>query len=165
MLPMTPFTVTNSISKSAYAKLSLRLTYQKPISIFLLVVGGIMFSYAMFSLLGVEVIGALKEPSMFQLIFGTLFLLMPIMVFFQARKNYDTQPRLHHPITYTFTESELRTEGNGFSGNSSWSSFTKRQEIGKFILLYVSKSAAEILDTSLFTNDQLQFIRSKVKNT
>jgi hypothetical protein len=164
-LPMTPFTITNSISKKDYAKLILKWSYQRPLSIFLLVVGCIMFCYAMFSLLGVNVIGTLEEPSMFQLIFGTLFLLLPVFVFLQARKNYDTQPRLHLPITYTFTESELISEGNGFSGRSNWSSFTKKQEIGKYILLYVSKSAAEILDISNFTEDQLKFIRSKVKNT
>lgn len=162
---MTSFTVRNQVSKKACTNLILRLSYQKPLMLLLLAAGLLMASYIIFHFMGVGIAATLESPSMLQIIFGVALLISPLLVVLQAKKSYSTQPRLHNPIAYTFTPTEVITEGKDFSGRTSWNNFTKRKEIGSFMLLFVSNTAAEILDKSNFTEEQLQFIRSMVKAT
>jgi hypothetical protein len=96
-------------------------------------------------------------------LFGLLFLFSPTLITLIAVRQFNSNPNFQHDIKYTFSENKMIVEGKTFKGEFLWAHLIKQKEIGKFLILYHSKKMGNFIDKTKLTQEQLQFIKSKVE--
>ncbi|HWK07936.1 MAG TPA: hypothetical protein VNS58_30115 [Puia sp.] len=155
---MQPFTINNLISLEDYRYIVLRKTFKRPVTILLTVFG-----------LAAIVINILSELKMVDgpitNLFGWPYMLFPFVVvamaFYRAKVGYNSSARLKNGIDYTFSETELRAKAVDSEWAYQWGAIVKTEEMGKYLLVYSSKTNFELLLKEKMTEDQLNFIRVK----
>ena len=57
----------------------------------------------------------------------------------------------------------MTVQGLTFKGEFVWAHIIKQKEIGNFLILYHSKKMGNFINKTKLTSDQLQFIKTKVR--
>lgn len=95
---------------------------------------------------------------------SSLFLLLfPSVIVFVSVRQLKSNPSLLDDMHYTFGENGVAVQGLTFKGESEWTHFIKYKEIGNYVMLYQTKRLGNFIDKSKLTDEQLEFIKSKVK--
>jgi hypothetical protein len=146
------------ITFNQYLKLMYALTYRKPMTIFLSIIGLIMFIGSVLYFFGFNV--PVDKPPYIQLILGFSFsAFLPFSVYKSARKNYSTNKRLQENITYDFTEEKVTIKGETFNSEWTWEKTYKIEELRNWILIYQNNIVANIIPKANFENNLDEFKR------
>jgi len=94
--------------------------------------------------------------------FGLVFLQLPGLHYFKAKRTFAENPRINQMVHYTFDGDFIRVEGNGFQGYLSWDDVKKLEDLNRWICLVTKDQNVLIFQSQSFTPEQSQYIRSKV---
>lgn len=155
--------IETTLTFKEYLKLMYILTYRKGWMIFILIIGIVMFVGSTLYFLGFEI--PADSPPYFQIVFGFFIIfLMPISVYFSAKRNYTSQQRLKEKIIYEFTNEKIIINGESFHSELDWDKTFRVQELNGWILIYQSRLTANILTKESFGEHLAEFkslVRSK----
>lgn len=149
------------LSLEDYRKINFRLILKKPISMYVILIGIITCFGALMRLFSNEPI---DNSHLVQFILPVLFVLIPFSIFFQSKKQYESNKYFHQELSYQLSNEHLAIQGDSIEVKIKWSYFIKLEDLGDFYILYQTNSLATILDKRLFKENDLiefnEFIRS-----
>ena len=157
---MEDFSVTMHMSAKEYSKVMYVGLYKKPTYIIATLLG--VYFIATVVLNQLNIISYYSGFPYLELFAGLFALLFPTMIIRMALKHLRSNPSFNHDLTYTIGENGIIIQGLTFKGEFTWEHILKRQEIGKFLILNHNKKMGNFIDKTKLTDEQLQFIRSKV---
>jgi hypothetical protein len=80
------------------------------------------------------------------LLFPVLFLLvLPLMTYFQAKRNLKTNKRVSEQIEYVFDDKDLIVTGESFNSIMTWDKIFKVTKTKRWILVWQSKNNANLI--------------------
>lgn len=142
-----------------------RLTYQKPVTIFITVIGILNIAGIIAYFLGVHIY---DQPPIVPIAFSFfVLLLVPLFVYRSAKKQFGVHLRLQEVINYTFEGDHIGIRGESFSTDMDLSKMFKIVEINSWFLIYQSKTIAHLVpknDMSAAETDQLRTIFRSTNN-
>jgi len=157
---MNTIQVITKIPEEDYLKLLFRQFYKKPVFIVLLIIG---FIQLLLSLL--HFTNIFNEQPYTNLLIGFLIIvIIPILIYRNAIKNYKSNRRLNETIIYEFDLEQIRIKGESFKSEMDWKKIHKLKETKDFILIYHNKTVANIILKKDFKNNDLLRFKEMVKN-
>ncbi|MBS1914706.1 MAG: YcxB family protein [Bacteroidetes bacterium] len=158
---MQEFTITTRMPKKEYANAIFFGLYKKPGFILVSILG--LFFLTTTILNYFKITNYHTYSPMIDFLWGLFFLISPALYTLIVVGQFNSNPNFQHDIKYTFSENELKVEGRTFRGEFLWGHIIKYREIGNFLILYHSKNMGNFIDKTKLTTQQLQFIKSKVR--
>ena len=157
---MENFTVSTLLTKDDYTRCLFRTTYRKP--------GNIVTTIAGVVFIGISVYLSMRSGRDYSdfltiAIPGIFLIVSPVIQVFIARKNTFKNPALQFNVEYTFGDEGIGVKGISFESSFAWLHIFKVQEDREFLLLYLNKRGAYFIKKDVFTQQQIDFIKSKVK--
>ena len=138
------------------------LTYRKPITILLTIIGLTMFFGSILYFLGFKI--PVDGPPYFQIIFGfTIIAIMPFSIYIGGKKNFSSNARLQEKISYEFTDEKIKQIGETFNSDMDWTKIYKILELKDWILIYQNRQIANIIHKESF-GDNLNEFKDLVKS-
>jgi hypothetical protein len=157
---MEDFTIKTRLTTKEYRKVMIVGLYKKPAFILATVLGLYLVTTVILNYL--EVIDYYSDTPFFEIIGGTFLLLAPSIIVLIAVKQFTSNPSFQNDMTYTFGDSGVAIQGLSFKSEFLWAHIIKQRELGKFLILYHSKKFGNFIDKTKLTDDQLNFIKSKI---
>jgi amino acid permease len=159
---MNSFFITTQLSQQEYCKLFLQLSYKQRLyqiitmmGILLLILSIVRFFVPSFIPSGVQ---------WFLLCFSIYVLvLFPVIVWLRAKRIYKISPGLQGTINYQFTENGVAIKGGDKESEFEWRDFARAQQTKSFLLLYNYNRAAYFIKLEDLTQEQMEFIKTKVE--
>ncbi|MEO1011811.1 MAG: YcxB family protein [Bacteroidota bacterium] len=160
---MEKIRIESKLTSTEYIRLMFRLTYKRPIFIFITVVGLIMLVSSALYFLGLFT--AMDRPPYFQLGFGLFALFfLPFSVYRSAKRNFDSHKRLKEKIIYVFDEEKISISGDSFASEMDWPQTHKVLELNNWILIYQNKLVANVIPKKAFKNNDLKEFKELLQN-
>jgi hypothetical protein len=75
---------------------------------------------------------------------------VPLTQSFAVRKQWRTNPALHEPMTFVFSESAMETSAESFSATTSWRNIAKAERVGSRIVLSMGQNLFHIVPENAF---------------
>lgn len=72
-------------------------------------------------------------------------LILPVMVYFMAIRNYKSSKRIGETIEYEFTNTDFLIRGESFSSQLSWDKVYKVTKLKHWVLIWQNRQAANII--------------------
>ncbi len=158
---MNDFTITTRLTTKEYAKIMFVGLYKKPGFILATLLG--LYLATTIILDYFNVIDWYSDTPTFEIACGAFLLLAPALIVFIAVRQFTSNPSFQNDITYIFREDGISCQGLTFKSEFLWTHIIKEKEIGKFLILYQSKKFGNFIDKTNLTTEQLNFIKSKVR--
>ena len=139
----TPIILETKITLSDYRKLMYLTTYTHPAFLFV-------------NLIGVMFIGTyfFYGSDIWFPLFALLFLsYLPIVVYLNAKKAYNSAKTLHEQTIYTFTPEGLEAKGETSDFTIKWQSLHKIKETKDWFLLYTNMQSAMVIPKKAFHSE------------
>jgi hypothetical protein len=157
---LEPFKIRTSISKKEYTMLVMKKSFRKPIILIaqLICIGFLVF----YILIITNLVKFDKEPLM-PLLFALYGIFYPLFMWRWASKNYDASNTMHIEWEYEFAEDHINHSSALTTSSMKWETITKAEEINGFLLLYMDAVLAMVINKDRFSEEQLQFIRQRLK--
>lgn len=159
---MNDFSITTRISTKDYSKAMIILLYKKP-GFLIATALGLYYSVTCI-LYYSKVIDWYSDTPTFEIFSGAFLLLAPPFIVLIAVNSFVSNPEFQKDITYTFSETGISCNGTTFKSEFLWAHIIKQKEAGKFLILYHNSKAGNFIDKTKLTEEQLDFIRSKVES-
>lgn len=158
---MEDFSITTRLTTKEYAKVMFVGLYKKPSFIFATLLG--LYFLVTVALDHLGVINYYNETPLFEIICGTFLLLSPTLIVLISVKQFTSNSNFQNGLTYTFGASGVTIQGLTFKSEFLWAHIIKQKDLDKFLILYHSKKFGYFIDKAKLTTDQLEFIKSKVR--
>lgn len=81
---------------------------------------------------------------------GVVFLIVPLIVSFSAKKRWNMAAELRAPKSYEFSDAGLSVAGDTFQGFTKWENIVRVETTGSLILLYSAQSGAYLIPAESF---------------
>ena len=154
--------ITTKLDFKTYYRFSLNLLYRRFIMIFITILAVMWLIGSLIYFLGYTTF--FVDPPFFLLIVSLIILAYPIWMFYSAKKYFKSNLKLKESIVYEFNPDTIKMTGESFHSEMSWSTVYKVVETKKWMLIYQSKSAANLIQISEF-EDKLNEFRTLIKAT
>jgi hypothetical protein len=158
---MENFTIKTRLTTKEYAKVIFVGLYKKPG--FILATLLALYYLTTVALDYLNIIDYYTDTPLFEMICGLFLLLAPALIVLIGVRQFKSNPCFQNEITYTFGISGYSSQGLTFKGEVSWAHVIRQKEVGKYLILYHSKQLGNFIDKTVLTTDQLNFIKSKVR--
>jgi hypothetical protein len=145
-----------------YLNLMYGLTYRKAWTIIITISGLVMLIGSILYFVGYPV--PVDNPPFAQLIIGLLVIFIPFSVYFNSRKNFSSAGRLKEKMIYEFTNDKIIITGETFKTEMNWSRLYKIQELKNWILIYQSRTSANIIPKDSFGDKLIDFKKLVIEN-
>ncbi len=153
--------IETKIELKDYIKLMYILTYRRRGMLFANIMGLLLFTFTIMYFTGI--IESNEFPWM-PVVFSVLIVIvMPVSVYFSAKKNYQTHSRLQEKVIYEISEENINITGESFSSEMSWNKTYKVVELKDWFLFYQNKLVANIIPKESI-GDHRYKLREIVKN-
>jgi len=156
---MEPFTISTRLTKSDFVKVALKRLYRQAYS---WIVSLISIGILVYCIVTVRSMNWSDEGSYMCWAFGLVFLQLPGLHYFKAKRTFVENPRINQPVNYTFDGDFIRVEGLDFEGYLAWNDVRKLEDLSRWICLVTKDHNVLIFQSGSFTEEQTQYIRSKV---
>lgn len=143
-----------------YLRLMYILTYRRPGMIIASIMGLFMFVFTLLYLVGI--IQSAEFPWLPLAFSLVILLIMPLVIFSSAKKNYKTHGRLQEKITYEISRDIITIIGESFNSQMTWDKTYKVLELNDWFLFYQNKLVANIIPKK-FIGAQTQELREIIK--
>lgn len=160
---MNTFSITTRLTTKEYARIMFVGLYRKP-GFILATVLGLYFAITVI-LDYLNTIDWYSETPTFEIACGAFLLLAPTLIVFIAVRQFASNPSFQNEIIYTFSDNGVASQGLTFKSEFLWTHIIKQKELGKFLILYHNKKFGNFIDKTKLTTEQLNFIKSKVRQT
>lgn len=153
--------VENLISQKEVRRVAINVFYKKPSSLIILCAGILCLILACTGFVTFKKEDLVRDC--FILFFIVLNLIMPFFLVRGADQQYNSSVILKAPIRYIFDEDKIAYQGNSIEGSYNWDIITRYSEMKNLLLLYFSAQQITFIKTDSLTEEQLNFIKSKIK--
>jgi hypothetical protein len=161
---MDEIKVKTQLSLSDFIKLQYYLLYSTGWTIYITLLGLVVLLGSLFAFSGASDIENKDKPYI-ALIFGVfVVVLIPLGLFFSAKRIYASHKMLQEPMYYTFSPSGIHVEGSSFSSTVSWEKMYKIKRMSKWLLIYHGKNIANCVKLPDFEGDSYSRFVSLVKS-
>ncbi len=158
---MDDFSITTRLTTDEYRKIMFVGLYKKPAFILATLLG---LYFAMTILLDyLNVIDWYADTPTFEIICDAFLLLAPTLIVLISVRQFTSNPSFQNDITYTFSDNGVACQGLTFKSEFLWTHIIKQKDLGKFLILYHNKKFGNFIDKTKLTTEQLNFIKSKVR--
>jgi len=150
-------TVKTKLQFKDYIRLIFLMTYRRPLIVLLSCVGFTFLIPSVQYFAGLEKL--FEKPPFLQLIIGlSLVILLPVTIYWIARKSYFLSKSLQEDdITYEITDDKLKIIGESFNSELSWDKIYKVTEFRNWILIFQYEYKTIMMPKSCFGDDLLVF--------
>jgi hypothetical protein len=157
---MEDFSITTRLTAKDYSKAFFLGLYRKPGFIVTTILGCYLLVTVILD--HFKIIKFYSDTPYFEFYCSLFILLGPTLIVVIAVRQFLSNPSCHE-LKYTFSENGMTVQGTTFKGEFLWAHIIKQRELNKFLILYHSKKMGNFIDKTQLTSDQIQFIKSKVK--
>ena len=148
--------VETQLTLDSYIRLIFTLTYRKGFIVFITAMGLLSLISVFFPFGAAGLPG--NEPFYPQLLPGLFILVViPLVTYIGAKKNYYSNARLSERITYEFTEEKIIIRGESFTTEQDWAKLYQVKEIRNWVLLYQSRQIANLISKAAFGDRMVEF--------
>jgi hypothetical protein len=152
------FSVTVHLSRREFVRMSILRTYTSPVIRVLTAIGVAALIFGCLQISDVIPRYSGVYPTLF---IGFYFAIaFPVFNAWMAARNYKVSSYISRPVTYSFSSEGLAL--NVAEGVLPWSAVVRVQRVGRFLLLYTNKVSAFVFPAGAFTEEQIDFVRSRV---
>ena len=81
-------------------------------------------------------------------------LLMPLFIYFNARKSYATTKHLQYPTNYTFSDEGISLNSEYVQSKASWATIHKVLELKQWFILYTSTNVGYLIPKKSFVSEE-----------
>jgi hypothetical protein len=86
-----------------------------------------------------------------QILWVILFLgIVPLMTYFNAKKNYSSNKRISEEIEYRFEENYLDIHGESFNSQYTWDKICKITQTQNWVLIWHNRQVANPIPKEIF---------------
>ncbi|MET3128973.1 hypothetical protein ABID42_004095 [Arcicella rosea] len=157
---MEDFTIKTRLTTKEYTRVMYLGLYKKPVFIFATLLGLYLLTTVLLDYL--KVINYYTDTPIYDIVIGTFLLLAPSVIVLISIRQFTSNPTFQDDITYTFSDRGVAVKGLTFNSDFLWSHIIKQKELGKFLILYHSKKFGNFIDKTKLTEEQVEFIKSRV---
>ncbi|MFN3489267.1 MAG: YcxB family protein [Emticicia sp.] len=157
---MEDFTIKTRLTTKEYTRVMYVGLYKKPVFIFATLLGLYLLTPVLLDYL--KVINYYTDMPIYDIVIGTFLLLAPSVIVLISISQFRSNPSFQNEMTYTFSDRGVAVKGLTFNSDFLWSHIIKQKELGKFLILYHSKKFGNFIDMTTLTEEQLEFIKSRV---
>ncbi len=100
-----------------------------------------------------------ETSDMLLLLIVIFIVLMPLILYFTASREYDSNLRLHEKQIVTIGQSEIHIKGESFESQLSWSKVYKFTESKKYFYIWQSKNSANIIPKRCLSAEDIDLLR------
>ncbi|MGV8826727.1 MAG: YcxB family protein [Breznakibacter sp.] len=144
-----------------YVKLMYLLTYRRRGMIFTNIMGLFFLVFSVMYFIGfIEISEFPWLPVVFPIV---VLFVVPISIYYSAKKNYNTHARLQEKITYEIDSELIKIYGESFNSEMTWEKTYKVLELNDWFLFYQNKLVANIIPKK-FIGDKRYELREIVRN-
>ncbi|MGN6604848.1 MAG: YcxB family protein [Ginsengibacter sp.] len=87
--------------------------------------------------------------SIFRLAFPSFFVvILPVLLFFTAKKNYASNKRIHEEMEYNFENNFLAIKGESFNSQISWDKIYKVSKTKRWLFIWQTGYVANAIPKS-----------------
>jgi hypothetical protein len=106
------------------------------------------------------------NESAYMLVFvGIVFLaLFAFSIFNNAKRHYQTNPRIRQETTYDFSDKGISISKEGFSSTVKWSEIIRISKRAGLILIWQNKLVANVISAKDLSPEQLKTIHTLATN-
>jgi len=143
-------------------RMAFNIYYSRPAAIIIVVLGSLFLVTLLACLVqGIEFNGM----SYFYLfLFGIVFLLTtPLILYFNTKKQYESNKSLQQVITYEFTEEKILLTSASISSDFPWENVYMVRETKSLFLIYQSRAVANLLPKRFFSAEEIIEFRDLAK--
>lgn len=160
---METIRIVSKMELQDFVKVNLKLIYRRPISYIFPIVGLILLLSTIPQFLKFD--SNLVDTPIPNLIMGISFtILYPLFLYFQIKKNYNTNLRIQERIQYTFTPESMKVKGESFESNLEWAQVHKIVEKADCILIYENRQVAMFLLHRFFNEEEMMRFKILLKS-
>jgi len=152
----------SKLTQSEYAKVTLKLTYKNIAVQLFTAVGVICMILLLLQWFGLRKIFDTEAP-MFPFLIATINILLPFSVLGYAQKHFASNLTLQRSFKFVFDDEKISYFAEGDQGQLNWEYVIKYSCINNFLLIYISNVSAYLIKTDELSDEQLNFIKSKIK--
>ncbi len=151
-----------NVTKRQYLKFMFGRAYRRFAFIFITLAGlAMLVMTALYYKGDVESVA----PPYFQLGFGLFSVVgIPLLMYYQALKNYKTNMLLKEKSIYLFDSKSVKITGDNFNSDLPWKAMYRVKESSNWILLYQNRQVANLLPKCCFSKQQLSDFRNLVSS-
>jgi hypothetical protein len=159
---MESFTVSTKLTKGEFITVVLRRFYRQAFAWIASLVSIGILVYCIYNARTHPVNWADETTYMFWA-FGLVFLQLPGIHYFQARKTYAGNPRAGQQVFYTFGEDVIRVRGENFEGYIPWDNLAKVEKVDPWVCLVTMDRALLIFPAQSFSEEQGVYIKHRLQ--
>jgi len=160
---MESFTVSTRLTREEFTGVVLRRLYRQAFAWIVSLVSVGMLVYCIYNAHTHPVNWADETTYMFWA-FGLVFLQLPGIHYFQARKTYAGNPRADQQLSYTFSEDLIHIRGEDYAGHLAWDNLANLEEVGPWICLVTTDRALLIFRAQSFSPEQGMYIKHRLQD-
>jgi hypothetical protein len=99
------------------------------------------------------------------IVFGVIFLARTIKLHFDKITVSKDAGKLlpDRTVTVSLTDDSITVSASGYNRTLHWASFTRLKEVDSFLFLFCGKVFAASLPSESFSQEQIEFIKSKIR--
>ncbi len=157
---MEDFTIKTRLTTKEYIRVMYVGLYKKPVFIFATLLGLYLLTTVLLDYL--KVINYYTDTPIYDIVIGTFLLLAPSVIVLISIRQFTSNPSFQNDMTYTFSDRGVAVKGLTFNSDFLWSHIIKQKELGKYLILYHSKKFGNFIDKTTLTEEQVEFIKSRV---
>jgi hypothetical protein len=158
---MEDFTIKTRLTIEEYTKVMFIGLYKKPTYILATLLGLYLTTTVVLNYL--NIINYYPDTPLYELASGPFLLLAPALIVLISVRQFRSNPCFQNEMTYSFDENGVIVQGSTFKSEFQWAHVIKQKEVGKFLILYHNNKLGNFIDKTKLTTDQLNFIKSKVR--
>jgi hypothetical protein len=133
-------TIVTKLSESDIIRFNFYVFYRKW---FIRIITAVMILDILLSLLFPKVVKASFPDS---LLFPVIFLLLlPLMIYVQAKRNFKNNRRVSEQIEYVFEDKNLIIAGESFNSTMTWDKILKVTKTKRWLLVWQTKNMANLI--------------------
>lgn len=153
--------IRNTITARDLINVTIKAFYER-ISAKIIVAAGLVISILLVTgIIKLNFIDKLDTCFIIFVLFINLFL--PLYLIYYAKNQYSTNKLYQRPMYYTFGDATIIYKGEGAEGIYDWKLIMKYKETKHFLFIYFSSRQLIFIKRDGLTNEQLNFIKSKIK--
>jgi hypothetical protein len=142
--PQASIRMSVKVELPEYRKLVFRQTYANSAFILIHIIAiALLFFYSMGG-----------DPDYFTLFLILFILVLPVIVYLTASRNYKATKTLHEPLLYEFAPEAVSVSGESFNTTIKWAALHKMKELNDWFLLYTNKQVAMLVPKNKFASSE-----------
>lgn len=155
---MKTIKIQSKIELKDYIKLMYKLTYNRPITVFITIIGIFQLLASVLCFLGVHQIDT--EPYFIFILGVFITVFLPFSIYRSSVKTFKSNKRLSEAMQYEFSDEIVKIHGDSFNTEFTWSKIYKILELKDWIIIYQDKLVANILPKKALLPEQLNELKT-----